>query len=99
MWMQSAIADASARALLFDLDQSIQSLSVGRAKDDPDVDRLIHVYHNLLRRWAQPDPGGSPAALLWLLLACRRADAGGPGLWHAICPWTCCTQAANWRCG
>jgi PKHD-type hydroxylase len=53
-WMQSAVADTSARALLFDLDQSIQSMSVGRAKDDPDVDRLIHVYHNLLRRWAQP---------------------------------------------
>lgn len=52
MWMQSAIADASARSMLFDLDQSIQALSKGRAKDDPDVDRLIHVYHNLIRRWA-----------------------------------------------
>ena len=54
MWMQSAIADTSARTMLFDLDQSIQSLSVGRAKDDEDIDRLIHVYHNLLRRWARP---------------------------------------------
>jgi len=54
MWMQSAIADAAARALLFDLDQSIQSLSVGRTGDDADIDRLIHVYHNLVRRWAQP---------------------------------------------
>jgi PKHD-type hydroxylase len=53
MWMQSAIADAAARGMLFEMDQSIQALSVGRAKDDPDVDRLIHVYHNLLRRWAQ----------------------------------------------
>lgn len=53
MWMQSAVADASARSMLFDLDQSIQSLSRGRAKDDPDIDRLIHVYHNLIRRWAQ----------------------------------------------
>ena len=52
-WMQSAVADTGARELLFDLDQSIQSLSPGRAKDDPDIDRLIHVYHNLLRRWAQ----------------------------------------------
>lgn len=52
-WMQSAVADTQARSLLFDLDQSIQSLTVGRAKDDPDIDRLIHVYHNLLRRWAQ----------------------------------------------
>lgn len=54
MWMQSAIADASARAMLFDLDQSIQALSKGRARDDGDIDRLIHVYHNLIRRWATP---------------------------------------------
>lgn len=54
MWMQSAVADTAARSMLFDLDQSIQALSVGRAKDDEDVDRLIRVYHNLLRRWANP---------------------------------------------
>ena len=53
-WMQSAVADAAARSMLFDLDQSIQALSVGRPPDDPDVDRLIQVYHNLLRRWAVP---------------------------------------------
>jgi PKHD-type hydroxylase len=52
LWLQSAVADTQARSMLFDLDQSIQSLSADRAKDDPDVDRLIHVYHNLLRRWA-----------------------------------------------
>ena len=51
-WIQSAVADASARAMLFDLDQSIQSLSAGRGKQDSDVERLIRVYHNLLRRWA-----------------------------------------------
>ena len=54
MWMQSAVADAAARAMLFDLDQSIRSLAIGRAGDDADIDRLIHVYHNLLRRWARP---------------------------------------------
>ncbi|WP_033075495.1 Fe2+-dependent dioxygenase [Sphingopyxis sp. MWB1] len=53
-WIQSAIADASARALLYDLDQSIRALAPGRAKDDPEIDRLIHVYHNLVRRWAHP---------------------------------------------
>jgi len=53
LWLQSAIPDAAARTLLFDLDQSIQSLSAGRALDDPDIERLIHVYHNLTRRWAQ----------------------------------------------
>lgn len=51
-WMQSAVADEAARAMLFDLDQSIQALSVGHKADDPDIDRLIHVYHNLMRRWA-----------------------------------------------
>ena len=51
-WMQSAVADNGARALLYDLDQSIQALAAGRAADDPDIDRLVHVYHNLLRRWA-----------------------------------------------
>lgn len=53
-WMQSAVADTSARSMLFDLDQSIQALAVGRAHDDPDIDRLVHVYHNLVRRWANP---------------------------------------------
>ena len=53
-WIQSAVADNAARAMLYDLDQSIQALSPGRAKDDPDIDRLIHLYHNLLRRWGQP---------------------------------------------
>lgn len=52
-WMQSAVADAAARELLYDLDVSIRALSVGRPANDPDVDRLIHVYQNLLRRWAQ----------------------------------------------
>lgn len=51
-WMQSAVADASAREMLFDLDQSIQALTPDRPADDPDIDRLIHVYHNMLRRWA-----------------------------------------------
>lgn len=53
MWMQSAVADTAAREMLYDMDVSIRALSVGRAVDDPDIDRLIHVYHNLLRRWAQ----------------------------------------------
>ena len=52
-WMQSAVADAGARSMLFDLDQSIQALAKGRASDDEHIDRLIHVYHNLIRRWAQ----------------------------------------------
>lgn len=52
-WIQSAVGDNAARAMLYDFDQSIQSLSVGRGKQDADVDRLIQIYHNLLRRWSQ----------------------------------------------
>jgi len=52
-WIQSAVPDNAARTMLFDMDQSIQSLSRQHGKTDADVDRLIHVYHNLLRRWAQ----------------------------------------------
>ncbi len=52
-WIQSAVADEGARALLYDLDCSIRALTPDRAKDDADINRLIHVYHNLLRRWAQ----------------------------------------------
>jgi PKHD-type hydroxylase len=52
-WIQSAVADSHQRALLYDLDCSIRALSPGRAKDDADIDRLIHVYHNLVRQWAQ----------------------------------------------
>ncbi len=52
-WIQSAVPDTSARALLYDLDCSIRALTPDRTKDDPDIDRLIHVYQNLLRRWAQ----------------------------------------------
>ena len=52
-WVQSTVPDEAARALLFDLDQSIQNLSAGRSAPDPDIERLTHIYHNLLRRWAQ----------------------------------------------
>lgn len=51
-WIQSAVADTTARSLLYDMDLSIRALTPDRGKDDPDIDRLIHVYHNLLRRWA-----------------------------------------------
>src|SRR5687768_3322736 len=50
-WVQSMVRDDGERALLFDLDTSIQRL----AQDDPDhpsAAPLTSVYHNLLRRWA-----------------------------------------------
>jgi len=52
-WMQSAVRDGAAREMLYDLDRSIQALSPGRGRDDADIDRLMQVYHNLLRRWSQ----------------------------------------------
>lgn len=50
-WIQSMVRDEAARAMLFDLDTSIQGLrkQVGDAKD---VVGLTGLYHNLLRRWA-----------------------------------------------
>jgi PKHD-type hydroxylase len=51
-WVQSMVRDDSERALLFDLDSSIQRLGVTRP-DDPTLVQLTGVYHNLLRRWAE----------------------------------------------
>lgn len=51
-WLQSMVRDDSARATLFDLDQSIQTLAQTTGQDDPSIIRLTGVYHNLLRRWA-----------------------------------------------
>lgn len=53
-WIQSLVRDDAARAMLFDLDQSIQALVPDRGGDDPEVLRLTNVYHNLVRRWADP---------------------------------------------
>lgn len=52
-WIQSMVRDEGKRTLLFDLDQSIQSLTPQQAKGDPDILQLTGVYHNLLRRWAE----------------------------------------------
>lgn len=52
-WLQSLVADDSARSMLFDLDQSVQVLSAERGGGDAEVLRLTGIYHNLIRRWAQ----------------------------------------------
>jgi PKHD-type hydroxylase len=51
-WIQSMVADDSARTLLFDLDAAIQQITDAEA-DHPAAVSLTGVYHNLLRRWAQ----------------------------------------------
>lgn len=50
-WIESMVRDEGERSLLFDLDQSIQSLTPRTTADDPSLLKLTGVYHNLLRRW------------------------------------------------
>lgn len=50
-WLQSIVRDGASREMLFDLDQSVQSLTLDRGGDDAEVLRLTRLYHNLVRRW------------------------------------------------
>ena len=51
-WMQSLVASAEQRSMLFELDQSIQALTVRYGSTDEEVLRLTNVYHNMMRLWA-----------------------------------------------
>lgn len=51
-WLQSMVRDDGQRSLLFDLDQSVQTLTTQLGSNHAEVLRLTGVYHNLLRRWA-----------------------------------------------
>ncbi|HEX2760444.1 MAG TPA: Fe2+-dependent dioxygenase [Rhizomicrobium sp.] len=51
-WIQSMVRDAGERALLYDLDQSVQQATSAMGGQNPTVQQLAAVYHNLLRRWA-----------------------------------------------
>ena len=53
LWMQSMVRDNEQRQMLFDLDQSIQSLSAEQGHQNTDVMRLTGIYQNLLRQWAE----------------------------------------------
>jgi PKHD-type hydroxylase len=50
-WIQSMVRSDSDRTLLFQLDNSIQSIATDHA-DHTALVSLAGVYHNLLRRWA-----------------------------------------------
>lgn len=50
-WIQSMVRDDGERTLLFDLDMSIQQLSMDVPQHGAIVS-LTSLYHNLLRRWA-----------------------------------------------
>jgi PKHD-type hydroxylase len=51
-WIQSMIRTDADRAMLFDLDQTIQKLAV-ELPGSPLGVNLTGIYHNLLRRWAE----------------------------------------------
>ncbi len=52
-WVQSMVRDDGRRALLFDLDQSVQAVGGRLGADDAQVISLTGAYHNLLRMWAE----------------------------------------------
>lgn len=52
-WMQSMVADSGLRQNLYQLDQSIQALITAGNTDRTELDKLHHVYHNLIRQFAQ----------------------------------------------
>lgn len=52
-WVQSMIRDGGQREILYDLDQSIQTLSAAAGLNDPTAVRLTGIYHNLIRQWAE----------------------------------------------
>ena len=51
-WAQSMVADAGQRAMLFELDQTIQKLRE-RVGDCEEVVALTGHYHNLVRQWGR----------------------------------------------
>jgi PKHD-type hydroxylase len=53
MWIESLVRENTARTSLFELDQTIQKLTVTLGPKDENVLRLTNVYHNLLRQWAE----------------------------------------------
>jgi PKHD-type hydroxylase len=50
-WIQSMVREDQKRVLLFEMDTALQRLG-GASPDDPAVVKLMGVYHNLLRLWA-----------------------------------------------
>ncbi|GGB96689.1 PKHD-type hydroxylase [Marinobacterium zhoushanense] len=51
-WIQSMVRSHEQRELLFDLDSSVQSLTIKSGSDDVDVMRLSGLYHKLIQQWA-----------------------------------------------
>jgi PKHD-type hydroxylase len=51
-WVQSMVRSTEDRALLFQLDQTIQGIFAERGVLDPTYVSLTGIYHNLIRKWA-----------------------------------------------
>ena len=52
-WVQSMIRDDAERHMLFNSDQSIQSLRMQLGDQHEEVVKLTNLYHNLMRKWAE----------------------------------------------
>ncbi len=51
-WIESMVRDDGERRLLFELDQTTQTIAGRHGPDDYAAIQLTGIYHNLLRRWA-----------------------------------------------
>lgn len=51
-WVQSMVREDHLRSILFDLDQAIQGIST-ESPSSQQIPKLLGVYHNLLRNWAE----------------------------------------------
>ncbi len=51
-WIQSMIRDDSRRMMLFELDQTIQTLKASQP-DNPCVSKFLNHFHKLLQQWAE----------------------------------------------
>lgn len=54
LWVQSLVRAEADRAILFEMDASIQRLRRDAGDDHPALLALTGCYHNLLRRWSEP---------------------------------------------
>jgi PKHD-type hydroxylase len=52
-WAQSMVRDVQRRRMLLELDASVRKLTAANADRDALL-QLTNLYHNLLRRWAEP---------------------------------------------
>lgn len=51
-WIQSMVRDVGDRRMLFELDESVQTLTAEKGGRNPTVIALTGLYHNLLRKWS-----------------------------------------------